>query len=311
MASASFLPPRRTIPFPDRKVVTMAEAASLVPDGARVAIGGFANYQRPMAFVRELVRQRRRDLTVVGTVSGIEVDMLAGAGALKKVETSYVGLEKYGLARNIRRRNEAGTVEIVDYPEVLSFDRFRASRENLTFWPSAYLGGTDILTHNPDIKAFDCPLTGRKLYAVPPADPEVVVIHAGAADEAGNVLWPSRRLMPQELDLDTAQSAEMVIVTVEKIVSNQFVRRNPTLNMLPAYRTAAIVEAPCGAHPTPTLGRFVIDDAHMQAYVAASASDEAFDAYLDEWVRGTADHAAYLEKLGAAHVMRLQEIATI
>ncbi|MCW2242362.1 CoA transferase subunit A [Azospirillum canadense] len=292
---------------PGNKIGTMADAVALVPDGTRLAIGGFANYQRPMAFVRELVRRKRQNLAVVGMVSGIEADMLVGAGALDRLETSYVGLEKYGLARNFRRACEAGALTMVDYPEVLSFDRFRASRENLSFWACDYLGGTDILTHNPDIKPFDCPLTGRRLYAVPPADPQVAVLHAIAADAAGNVLMPSHRLLPQELDLHIANSCDTLIVTVERIVPESFIRRHSALNQIPSYRTTLIVEAPCGAHPTPTLSRWLIDAEHMERYVAASASPEAFAAYLDEWVFGTTDHAAYLDRLGTARLTALQE----
>ncbi|MDA8253806.1 MAG: hypothetical protein M0Z28_32165 [Rhodospirillales bacterium] len=285
----------------------MADAVALVPDGTRLALGGFGNYQRPMAFVREIVRRRRRKLSVVGTVSGIEVDMLVGADALTRLESSYVGLEKYGLARNFRRACEAGAITMVDYPEVLSFDRFRASRENFTFWPCDYLGGTDILTYNSDIVPFDCPLTGRRLYAVPPADPQVAVLHAIAADAAGNVLMPSHRLLPQELDLHIANSCDTLIVTVEKIVPTQFIRRHAGLNVIPSYRTTLIVEAPCGAHPTPTLSRWLTDNEHLERYVAASASPATFSSYLDEWVFGLADHTAYLDRLGAARLTALQE----
>jgi glutaconate CoA-transferase subunit A len=116
------------VPALRSKLVSLADAAARIADGARLALGGFAVYQHPMALVRELARQGRRDLTVVGTVNGNDVDLLAGAGCLRRVETSYVGLEKYGLALNFRRRVESGELEIVDYPEVLSFDRFRASQ---------------------------------------------------------------------------------------------------------------------------------------------------------------------------------------
>lgn len=290
------------------KVVSMTEAVALVLDGMRVAIGGFGNYQRPMAFVRELIRCGRKGLTIVGTVNAIEVDMLVGAGAVNRIETSYVGLEKYGLARNFRRACEAGQIAVVDYPEVLSFDRFRASRENFSFWPCEYLGGTDIVTYNSDIKPFDCPLTGKKLYAVPPASPDVVVLHAIAADRSGNILWPSRRLLPQELDLDLAGSCDTVIVTVEKVVSREFVRRNAALNFIPSYRTTAIVEAPWGSHPTPTLSRWLIDSQHFVEYVAASSTVQSFSSYLDQWVFNLQNHGEYLDKLGGDHLSKLTEL---
>ncbi|HSE03006.1 MAG TPA: CoA-transferase [Methylomirabilota bacterium] len=291
------------------KLRSLGEAAARVPDGGRLAIGGFAVYQHPMAFVRELVRQGRRDLTVVGSVNGNDVDLLAGAGSLRRVESSYVGLEKYGLAPNFRRRVERGELEMVDYPELLSFDRFRASQDRLTFWACDYLGGTDIPTYNEEIREFPCPLTGRRLHAVPPADPEITVIHAVAADERGNVVVPPRRLLPQSLDLTMARAARAVIVTAEEIVSREYIRRHARWVGLPSYCVTHVVEAPWGAHPCPVLGRYGIDDAHFREYAAAGASAEAFAAYLARYVTGPVDHAAYLDLIGRDRLADLREVA--
>ncbi|QCO00091.1 CoA transferase subunit A (plasmid) [Azospirillum argentinense] len=293
------------------KVGSIADAVALIPDGTRLAIGGFAIYQHPMAVVRALIRAGRRDLTIVGTVNGNEVDLLVGAGCVKRVETSYVGLEKYGLAPNFRRAVEEGRVEVVDYPEVLSFDRFRASQENFTFWPCDYLGGTDVLARNPDIKPFTCPATGRTLHAVPPADPEVVVLHAIAADERGNVILPQRHLLPQGLDVIMARGCDRVIVTVEKIVPQSMIRRHAAQVQIPSYKTTLVVEAPWGAHPTALLGRYATDDAHFRDYVAASAGPDGFAAYLDRYVHGPADHQAYLDTVGPGRLGGLTEFDTL
>lgn len=293
------------------KVRTLSEAAALIPDGTRLALGGFAIYQHPMALVRELVRLRRRRLSLVGHVSGNEVDLLVGAGCVSRVESSYVGLEKYGLALNFRRAVESAEVEVVDYSEVLSFDRFRATQEGMTFWPCDYLGGSDLLTHNPDIRQFTCPMTGRSLYAVPPADPEVVVIHAIAADEQGNVLFPRRHLMPQGLDVTMALGCDTVIVTVEKIVSRGFIKRHAGQNLLPAYKTTTVVEAPYGAHPCAVLGRYNSDDRHFLEYVEASASRESFQSYLESFVFNVEGHEDYLHRIGAHHLASLQEFETL
>ncbi|MDP6351750.1 MAG: CoA transferase [Alphaproteobacteria bacterium] len=293
------------------KLCSLAEAAARVPDGARIALGGFSIYQHPIAFVHELIRQRRRDLTVVGVVNGNDVDLLAGAGCLQRIETSYVGLEKYGLAPNFRRRVESGALAVVDYPELMSWDRFRASQENYTFLQASFLGGTDIVRHNPDIKPFTCPLSGRQLWAVPPADPDVVVIHALAADAFGNVLVAERRLMPQSLDIALARSCDTVIVTAERIVENAEIRRRARLNEIPSYRTNCVVEVPWGAHPCPVLGFSQTDDEHFQTYVAASASEDGFKRYLDEYVFGVADHAGYLDKIGMARLLALQSTALV
>lgn len=300
-----------TTPNRTSKVCTMAEAAARIGDGARIALGGFSIYQHPIAFVHEMIRQGRKDLTLVGVVNGNEADLLAGAGCLKRIETSYVGLEKYGLAPNFRRQVEAGNLKVVDFPELMSWDRFRASQENYTFLQANFLGGSDIVRRNPDIKPFDCPLTGKKLWAVPPADPEIVVIHALAADAYGNVLSPSKRLLPQSLDITLARSCDTVIVTAERIVDNAEIRRNAHLNEIPSYRTACVVEAPWGAHPSPVLGFSQTDDSHFKDYVNASKSEDGFKQYLDHYVFGVDDHAGYLSKVGMAHLLSLQTTALV
>ncbi|MEP7457281.1 CoA-transferase [Phyllobacterium sp. SB3] len=291
------------------KLISLPSAAAMVTDGDRLAIGGFAVYQRPMAFLRELIRQKRKDLTIVGTANGVDVDMLVGAGCVRRIETSYVGLEKRGLALNFRRAVESGAVEIVDYPEILAFDRFRASQENLPFWPCTYLGGTDILTHNKDIKTFTCPITGKTIYAVPPAAPRVGIIQAVAADEQGNVLIPSHHLVPQTLDILLARSCDVLIVAAEQIVSRAMIRKHARVNEIPSYRTAAVVEVPWGAHPTSLLGSYRADDEHMDEYVASSAKPETFSAYLTKYVTNFADHNAYLEQVGVKTLSALREVA--
>lgn len=293
------------------KLLSLEEAVALVPDGARVAFGGFAVYQKPMAFVRALARARRRYLTVVGAANSYDVDLLAAAGCLTTVETSYVGLEKFGLARNFRRHVEAGTLRVVDYPEMGSWDRFRASQEGLAFWPVSFLGGNDVLTHNPDIRPFTCPVTGKPMQALPAADPQIVVIHAVAADEQGNVVLPARRLLPQNGDVLMARSCDTVIVTAEKIVSKAFIRRHARLVEIPSYRTKAVVEVPWGAHPTPVLSRYLADEHHMSEYVEASASPESFDAYLQRYVFEPRDQHDYLERVGAARLAHLFDLESL
>ena len=288
------------------KLISMQEAAALVPDGARIALGGFAVYQHPMAFVRELVRQKRRGLVLVGVVHGNDADTLAGAGCLARIETSYVGLEAYGLARCFRRAVEAGELEVVDYPELLSWDRFRASEANMTFLAARFLGGSDIAARNPAIVPFDCPLTGRRLWAVPPADPDVVVVHALAADAYGNVLYPERRLLPQSLDITLSRSCDTVIVTAERIVSNAEVRRNAHLTEIASYRTTCVVEAPWGAHPCPVLGFSKIDDEAFRAHARAAADPDSFAAWLDDTVHSVDGHRGYLGTVGMDRLLALQ-----
>jgi len=288
------------------KLVTMAQAAAMVADGARIALGGLSVYQHPMAFAHELVRQGRRGLTSVGVLNGPELDLLIGAGCVIRVETSYVGLEKFGLAPNFRRAVENGLVEAEFYSEMAAFDRFRASEDGLAFAVSKALAGTDVAAENPKIVPFDCPITGTRLSAFPSAEPDVAVIHAVAADEYGNVLLPTRHLLPQSFDMIVARSTQTLIVTAERIISNAEVRRNPHLTGVPGFRVAAVVEAPYGAHPCHSLDANEIDDLHFAEYVEAARSQAGFEAYLDRYVRGTSDHAGYLTEIGEGRLASLR-----
>lgn len=288
------------------KLCSMQQAAQLVRDGDRVAFGGFAVYQKPMAMVHELIRAKKRDLTLVGSVNSIEADMLIGAGCVRAVETSYIGLEKFGLALNYRRMAEAGKLKIVHYPEMIAWDRFRANAEGLDFWPVSYLGGSDIVRLNPDIKTFANPMSGGTLYAVPAANPDVVIVHVVSSCQFGNAQTRARHLLPQSMDIAMSRSTRNLILTAETIISAEELQTISHLTSIPAFRTKAVVEAPFGAHPTPVLGVTGTDDAFFADYTEASKSRETFDAFLDKYVYGVRDHGEYLQLLGRE---RLDELA--
>lgn len=287
------------MPERNSKLCSLAEAAARVPDGCRVTFGGFAVYQKPMALVRELVRQERRGLTVVGVVNSLDVDMLVGAGCVRCVETSYVGLEKYGLAPNFRRAVQRGDIQIVHYPEMLSWDRFRADREGFPYWPVYYLGGNDVVKENPDIVEYTCPVSGRPVWALPAAKPDFVLIHAWRADKYGNVQIQPRHMLPQYQDIDLARACGNVIVTVEEIVDTAEIEKTPQLTMLPSFKVSCVAHVPKGSHPTSTLLCREEDGAHFAAYAKAAAADDTFAAYLDRFVRGTADEDAYQAAVAA------------
>lgn len=278
------------------KVVALPELAALVPDGCRLAIGGFPLYQVPMAFVRELIRADRKHLTIVGGVNGLEIDLLAAHGSIDVIETSYVGLEQFGLAPNFRAAVESGKICVHELSEELAFDRFRASQENLPFWPCSYLAGTSIPIDNPLMVAAICPLTGRDYFAVSPAAPDVVVLHMAAADEYGNVLTTRRQMLPQSIDLLMARGCDRVLVTVERLVSNEFVRANPELTQIPGFQVTAVAEAPWGAHPTSMLGFYDIDEAHMASYVSSGTA--GITEYVNHYVHQASDHRDYLNRVG-------------
>ena len=281
------------------KLVTLAEAAKLVKSGSTVTFGGFALSMHPMAFIYQLIRENVRNLTVIGFAQGEDVDILAGAGCLKRVETSSVTFEMFGLAPNFRRAVQNGEVEVRDYTETTILARFYAGSMGLTFMHSASMLGSDAPKYIPEIKEFNCPLTGRKYHALPAATPDFTIVHAVAADIYGNVLYPptwvNRLSFREQL---FSWSSDKVIVTVEKIVDHEVVVRNSFSNLIPAFRTVAVVEVPFGAHPCSWHGLYDHDLEHLKLYVEASRTPEGFRQYLDKYVYGVRDHEEYLNLVG-------------
>jgi len=280
------------------KITTLEKASRLVRSGSSIAIGGFTVYRKPMAFVRQLLRDDVRDLTLLGWSSGIDVDMLAGAGGLRRVEVSYVGLDFLGLAPSYRRAVENGELQVIEYTELTSAARFKAGSMGMTFFPAKSLFGSDVLKHNPDIREFKCPFTGEMFHAVPAAKPDVTILHAPMADVYGNVVYLPTSNRNIEWDIPMAECAGKVVVTVEKIVDYNYVLSAPLLVKIPRFKVDAVVELPYGAHPTDHDSYYKMDKEHLRIYAEASRSPEAFKRYLDEYVYGPSDHWEYMEKVG-------------
>jgi glutaconate CoA-transferase subunit A len=290
------------------KLCSLSEAAAMVPDGARIALGGFAMHNHPMAFVHQLIRRGARDLTTVGHVNGIELDMLVGAGCVKRVETSYVGLEEFGLAPAFRRAAENGELELREYSEMITFGRFMCSTRGEPFFPSIELMGTDLPEHNPDIVEGENPLDGTRYHAIPAAEPEWVVLHAPMGDKYGNILYFPNRQMPLNLDLVLSRCTTNLIVTVEQVVSRERIFRLSEYNAIPRFRTKAVVEAPYGAHPSSCLQLYEHDKEHMRIYVEAARQEDRLKEYLDRYVYGVKSHMEYLDLVGVESLVKLRVV---
>jgi glutaconate CoA-transferase subunit A len=301
-----------------RRTLTQA-VAEFVPDGAHIAFGGFTMQRHPMAFVRELIRQRKRDLVVYGHSPGIDLDLLIGAGAVRRIEIAYVGDEMFvSPGRNFRRALEQGSIEFEDYSNFGATLRLVAGAMGLPFIPTRTMLGSDMVERSGfpaaaragDPKAapeklawMDCPFTGERVVLLPAANPDVAVIHAQLVGDQGTV-----RLLGQTFaDEFMAAAARRVIVTAEQVVDEGFLRRSPEQNGIPFLRVDAIVEVPFGAHPTACHGAYDYDPQHYAIYAeAARLGGDAFSGYLDRWVLGPQDHWAYLERIGG--VQKLCEL---
>jgi len=293
---------------PDIKLTTLADAARLIPDGARVHFGGMAVHNHPMAFVYELLRQGTRGLTVVSHVSASDVDILIGAERVRRLEFSYVGLEEFGTAPCFRRAVQNGRLELSEYSEPVAFERFACSARGMPFFTTREMVGTDLPSVNPDIKEIDDPFGSGKYHAVSAAEPEWVIIHAIAGDRYGNVLFFPYRQLPEDLDLTASRGTRNLIVTVERIVSHERVRQLPYLNLIPRFRTTAIVEVPYGAHPFSCLHVYEQDRDHLALYARIGRDPVEFERYLERYVYGVQRHNEYLELIGAAKLASLRQV---
>ena len=290
------------------KLCSLSEAASLIKDGTRIHFGGLSVHNHPMAFIHELIRKGVKDLTLVGHTSSVDVDILVGAGCVKRLEISYVGLEEFGLAPCYRRAAENGEIELVEYSEFVSFERFECSARGQSFFPTRELLASDIAKYNPDIKELVSPFDGKKCHLVPAADPEWVVIHAPMGDKYGNVMYFENRQQPLRQDVWASRSSKNVIVTVEKIANTSRIRRLPHLNLIPRFRTTAIVEVPFGTHPTSCLQVYGRDREHLKMYAQIARDPAEFKKYLDKHVYGVKSHMDYLKLIGLETLVNLRYV---
>lgn len=263
------------------KRTTLDEAVAHVADGATVALGGGLCARLPMALVRALVRRGTTGLRVVGSAHSIDVDLLVGAGAVAVCEESYVGFEQdLGLAPAFRRGAEGGTLDVRESSCVTMLTQLRAAEMGVPFLPVRGLKGTDLPSLHPEWGTVTCPFTGEELVAVPALAPDVALLHAPLGDAAGNLHLDQ----PYVLDERFAHAARVVVATVDRLVGTDEVAAAGVT--VPAHRVAAVVESPFGAHPSSCYPGYAYDRAHLAEYVsAATAGGEAFEAYLDRYVR--------------------------
>lgn len=290
------------------KVVPLAEAAALVRDGDDVALCGFATARNAVAFAHELIRQRRRELTLSGAVFGFESDLLVGAGCARRIIYGGGSLDRYGpllrVSDAIERRRIA-----VEYGSSLSVVfRYLAGALGLPSMPIKSLLGSDLLRglerDAPDVvRLVDDPFTGERLVLLKALVPDVAVVHVQRADDEGN----AQILGPRWDNLEATRAAETTIVLAEEIVTSETIRAQPELTVVPGFRVSAVVRARYGAHPTSVYRHYDYDADHLRLYVERSRTQTAFDEYLREYVLDR-DLAGYLERVGGG--ARLQELAS-
>jgi glutaconate CoA-transferase subunit A len=274
-----------------------------ITDGSIICFGGFIG-RDCLAAVHEIIRQGRKELVVIDDSKTDAMDLLVGAGCVKRWEGAYLGYGAIGLAPNIRRAVEQGIpqpVEIEDWSNAAVSMRYLAGALNLPFMAIRSMLGSDILRYNKRIIAIDDPFEGKPVALVPAAKPDVAIIHVQRADVMGNAqVWGFTGN-----DENKVRAAKHTIITCEEIVSSEEIRRNANLTIIPFYCVDAVVQVPYGCHPQSCYGYYAYDVLFCGEYHQASSTRDGFLQWLDTYVYGCKDHWDYCAKVGWHRLRKL------
>jgi glutaconate CoA-transferase subunit A len=232
-------------------------------------------------------------------------DQMVGAGVARKLVFSWMGNPGAGSLHAIRRRIERADpepLEVEEYSHFGMIGRYTAGAANLPFFPLRSYYESDLPAVNPNIRPVTSPFGDEVVYAVPPLRPDVTIVHAQRADRLGNTqVWGLLGCQRE-----AAFAASRVIVVVEELVDGAVVRADPNRTLIPGVKVDAVVVCPGGAHPSFAQGYYDRDNRFYLDWEALSRDPERLEAWLDEWVRATADHRGYLDKLGEARWKELR-----
>ena len=270
--------------------------AELLRDGDTVAIEGFTHLIS-FAAGHEIIRQKKRDLTLSRMTPDVIYDQMIGAGVASKLIFSWLGNPGVGGLHAVRRRIEdadPAPLELEEYSHFGMVARYTAGAMNLPFFPLRSYFESDLPKANPKIRRIDSPYGDGAVYAVPPLRPDVAIIHAQRADAAGDTqVWGLLGCQKE-----VAFAAERLIVVVEELVDESVVRSDPNRTIIPGLIVDAVVVEPFGAHPSYAQGYYDRDNHFYIEWDAISRDAAALDAWLDEYVYGVSGRAEYMAKLG-------------
>lgn len=314
------------------KMLSMREAvADLVPDGASVALGLQMEQMIPFAAGHEIIRQKKRGLTLIGPISDILFDQLIGAGCVETVIAAWVGNVMMGSAYNFRRAVEQDGMKVVNMTNFTVALALQAGAMGVPFMPTRTALGSDVARENDCFVEMEDPFVsadqgrqggqesrgdgrprqsvpgaarqtgGARLHAVRALSPDVTIVHVQRADREGNShCWGNFGVM-----IEGVRAAKRVIVVAEEIVEPEVISSDPNRTVIPGFLVNAVVESRYGAHPSPVQGYYKRDDAFFRQYHEQTKTKLDSDAWLERWVYGVADRRAYMNQLGRCRVDEL------
>jgi glutaconate CoA-transferase subunit A len=279
------------------KRMPMSEAIRrFVGDGDTVVIEGFTHLIS-FAAGHEIIRQRRRDLTLCRLTPDLVYEQMIAAGCARKLVFSWAGNPGAGPLYALRRAVEQGrprALELEEYSHFGMVARLQAGAAGLPFLPLRTFTGSDLPKVNDRIREVECPYTGERIPTVPALNPDVAIIHVQRSDAAGNCqVWGLLGVQRE-----AAFAARRVIVVAEEIVEESVVRADPNRTLLPGFIVSAVVHEPWGCHPSFAQGYYDRDNDYYVGWREVSQDEAKLAAWLDEWVHALPDRAAYVAKMG-------------
>lgn len=295
------------------KLIDLAEAAALVPDGVTISFGSFTTQRHPMAFVYELIRLKRRNLYLFGHSPGGDWDILIGGGCVKRVELACEADEAFNtIGPRWRLAVERGEIEWEDYSNFAMVARFAAGAMGIPFMPIRSLLGSDLLlkqaltaeqraaeprTSSSKHHVVESPFDpGDRVVLVPAIHTDFAVLHVQKAGINGTVRIEGQTFA----DIEQALCADEVIVTAEEIVDDDTLRQEPERNALPYFAVKHICHVPFGSHPYAVFNYYDYDPHQLKIYHEHATQDASFERYLNQFVYGVKNHAEYLDAVGGA-----------
>ncbi len=282
------------------KIMSIKEAVGKIPDrGADIALGGFAITRNPIAFVNEIIRQGKKEITLYQIIGSMDSDLLVGSKCIKKYEYAGGSLDRFGRIGRINKAIARDEIDVREYSGLSMAFRFVAGSYDMPFVPTKTLLGTDILKNllsqeEDDVVVSTSPFSDEKWVYLKALQPDYAVIHAQYADEKGNVI-----IEGPKWDMEMAKAAKNLFVTVEKIVSNDYIKKNPEKVTIPGLYTTGVIEAPYGAFPTCVYKFYDYGSEQLKEYAKVNQDDELFENYKEENILGTKNHSGYIEKIAS------------
>ncbi len=282
--------------MPQSKLLPLAAAVeAFVPEEGSVAIGLCLEALIPFGAGHEIIRRKKRGLTLIGPISDMLFDQMIGAGCVRRVQAAWVGNVITGSGYNFRRAVESAAIRVEDHSNLTIAMALKAGAMGVPFMPVRTALGSDLFHANPGLKTLACPFSGAPLAAVAAITPDVAIVHVQRADAHGNAhVWGNLGVMR-----DACLAARHVILTAEQIVPTRTITSDPNRVMVPGFKVSAVVHLPWGAHPAPVPGHYNRDHQCFLDYSRESRTPEGFADWRQRWVDPVRCPEDYGRLLGA------------